>query len=170
MKKKKSFQMPNAFITLFAVIVAVAILTWIVPAGTYDYVDPEASSLEPIAGTYQETEKNPQGLWEVIMAPVNGFYEASDIMLFLLIMGGFLEIVMKTGAIDAGIAAVVRKLNGKDHIMIPILMVVFGLGGTIFGMGEETVAFYLMIIPVFLAAGYDAFTAMLTISLGTGPG
>ena len=170
MKKKKSFQLANAFITLFAVIVAVAILTWIVPAGTYDYVDPEASSLEPIAGTYQETEKNPQGLWEVIMAPVNGFYEASDIMLFLLIMGGFLEIVMKTGAIDAGIAAVVRKLNGKDHIMIPILMVVFGLGGTIFGMGEETVAFYLMIIPVFLAAGYDAFTAMVTIFLGTGIG
>ena len=168
-KKKKRFQMPNAFITLFVVIVAVAILTWIVPAGTYDYVDPEAAD-QPIPGTYQEVESNPQGLWEVIMAPVEGFYNASDIMLFLLIMGGFLEIMMRTGAIDAGISAVVKKLGSRDHIMIPILMVVFGLGGTIFGMGEETVAFYLLIIPVFIASGYDAMTGMATIFLGTGIG
>ncbi|MEG3029274.1 MAG: YfcC family protein [Oscillospiraceae bacterium] len=168
--KKKSFKMPNAFVTLFLIIAVVAALTWIVPAGQYEYVDPDASRLEPIAGTYSQAEQNPQGVWEVIMAPVTGFYEAADIMLFLLIIGGFLGIVMHTGAIDAGIGAVVKKLNGKDHIMIPILMIIFGLGGTIFGMGEETVAFYLLIIPVFIAAGYDALCGMATIFLGTGIG
>lgn len=85
-------------------------------------------------------------------------------------MGGFLGIVMKTGAIDAGIGNVVKKLDGRNQIMIPILMVLFGLGGTIFGMGEETVAFYLLIIPVFIAAGYDALTGMAVIFLGTGIG
>lgn len=170
MKNKKKFQMPNAFITLFMVILAVAVLTWIIPAGTYQYVDPDASRPEPIAGTYQAAEQTPQGLWDVIYAPVSGFYEAADIMLFLLIMGGFLGIVMKTGAIDAGIGAVIRKLGNREQVMIPILMVIFGLGGTIFGMGEETVAFYLMIIPVFIVAGYDALTGMATIFLGTGIG
>lgn len=168
--KKKTFKMPNAFITLFLVIAVVAVLTWIVPAGQYEYVDPDASRPEPIAGTYTQAEQNPQGLWEVIMSPVTGFYEAADIMLFLLIIGGFLEIVMHTGAIDAGIGAVVKKLKGKDQIMIPILMLLFGLGGTIFGMGEETVAFYLLIIPVFIAAGYDAMCGMATVFLGTGIG
>ena len=102
--------------------------------------------------------------------PHQRFYDAADIMLFLLIIGGFLGIVMKTGAIDAGIGNVVKKLDGRNEIMIPILMVLFGLGGTIFGMGEETVAFYLLIIPIFIAAGYDALTGMAVILLGTGIG
>ena len=168
--KKSKIKMPNAFVTLFIIIAVVAVLTWIVPAGQYQYVDPDASRLEPIAGTYSQAEQNPQGIWEVIMAPVKGFYEASDIMLFLLIIGGFLGIVMKTGAIDAGIGAVVEKIKGKDIIIIPILMFLFGLGGTIFGMGEETVAFYLLIIPVFIASGYDALCGMATVFLGTGIG
>lgn len=170
MKRKRKFKMPNAYITLFIVITIVAILTWIVPAGKYEYIDPNAARLEPIAGTYEVIKSNPQGLWDIINAPITGFYEATDIMLFLFIMGGFLEVIMKSGAIDAGIANVVKKLNGKDQIMIPILMIIFGLGGTIFGMGEETVAFYLLIVPIFLTAGYDALTGMAVIFLGTGIG
>ena len=69
-KQKRKIKMPNAFITLFIVIVAVAVLTWVVPAGTYDYVDPDAAQPQPIPGTYQLTEKNPQGIWEVLMAPI----------------------------------------------------------------------------------------------------
>jgi uncharacterized ion transporter superfamily protein YfcC len=75
------FKMPNAFITLFMVIFIVAILTWIIPAGQYEYVDPNASRLQPIAGTYSPAEQTPQGLWEVLNAPISGFYDAADIML-----------------------------------------------------------------------------------------
>ena len=167
---KKKFEMPNAFVTLFIIICVVAILTWIVPAGQYEYVDPEASRLQPIAGTYTRAEQSPQGIWEVIYAPIEGFYESVDIMLFVLIMGGFLSIVVKTGAINAGINSVIKKLNGKDLLMIPILMFTFGLGGTIFGMGEETIGFYLIIIPIFIAAGFDAFTGAVVVFLGTGIG
>ncbi len=70
---KKKFEMPNAFVTLFIIICVVAILTWIVPAGQYEYVDPEASRLQPIAGTYTRAEQSPQGIWEVIYAPIEGF-------------------------------------------------------------------------------------------------
>ncbi|MCK5779878.1 MAG: YfcC family protein [Psychrilyobacter sp.] len=167
MKEKKKFQMPTAYTILFSIIAIVAIFTWVVPAGQYDFVE---GSKQPIPGTYHVTDSNPQGLWEVINAPINGFYEAKDIALFVLVIGGFLGIVMKTGAIDAGIGHVIKKLKGREKIMIPILMTIFAAGGTSFGLAEETIAFYPLLIPVFIGAGYDSLTAVGVIMLGAGVG
>lgn len=167
---KKKFQMPTAYSILISIIIAVAALTWMIPAGQYEYVDPTASKPQPIPGTYQVVDSNPQGLWEIINAPISGFADAQDIALFVLVIGGFLGVIMKTGAIDAGIGHIVRKLKGKERLMIPILMIVFSLGGTSFGMAEETIAFYPLIIPVFIAAGYDTITAVSAVLLGAGIG
>ena len=93
-----------------------------------------------------------------MQAPISGFFDAVDIILFILVIGGFLAVVADTGAIDAGIGSIVRKFSGRETLMIPILMLLFGLGGTIFGMAEETIAFYVLIIPIFIAAGFDAVT------------
>lgn len=164
------FRMPTAYTILLAIIVVVAILTWIVPAGQYDYVNPQAAKKQPIPGTYHVVEPNPQGLGDIIMAPINGFYDAVDVSLFIIVIGGFLGVVMKTGAIDAGIASVTRGLKGKEKWMIPILMILFSFGGTSFGMAEETIAFYPLLLPVFIAAGYDAVTAVGVILLGAGVG
>ncbi|BEP27877.1 YfcC family protein [Helicovermis profundi] len=166
----KKFKMPTAYTILIGIIIVVALLTWIVPAGRYDYVDPSASKLEPIPGTYHSVEANPQGVFDVVMAPINGFMDAVDVALFVIVIGGFLGVVMKTGAIDAGIANVTKNLKGREKWMIPILMLLFGLGGTTFGMAEETIAFYPLLIPVFLAAGYDTLTAVSVIMLGAGVG
>ncbi|MBP9510169.1 MAG: YfcC family protein [Fusobacteriaceae bacterium] len=168
--EKKKFQMPSSYTILFILIVIVAILTWIVPAGVYQYVDPEASKLVPIPGTYQPTDSNPQGLWEIIGAPIKGFADAQDIALFVLVIGGFLGIVMKTGAIDAGVAALINKFKGKETLLIPMMMFIFSLGGTSFGLAEETVAFYAFMTPVMLAAGFDTVTTMGTILFGSGLG
>ncbi|MGL5123416.1 MAG: YfcC family protein [Fusobacteriaceae bacterium] len=170
MLNKKKFQMPSSYTVLFILIVLIAILTWIVPAGAYKYVDVTASNLQPISGTYEVIPRTPQGLWEVIMAPIKGFSEAKDIVLFIIIIGGFLGIVMKTGAIDAGVASVIKKFKGKETLMIPIMMVVFALGGTTFGMAEETIAFYAILTPVMLAAGFDTITTVATILFGSGLG
>lgn len=167
---KKKFQMPTAYTILISIIIAVAVLTWVIPAGQYDLVDPSASKPQPVPGTYHVVDSNPQGIWEVINAPINGFADAQDIALFVLVIGGFLGVIMKTGAIDAGIANIVRKLKGREKLMIPILMIAFSLGGTSFGMAEETIAFYPLIIPVFIAAGYDSITAVATVLLGAGIG
>lgn len=166
----KKLKMPTAYTILFAIIIAVAILTWIVPAGQYDYVDPNAAKKEPIPGTYHLVDRNPQGFKEIVMAPIEGFYDAVDVALFVIVIGGFLGVVMKTGAIDAGIAKITRDLKGKEKWMIPILMILFGLGGTSFGMAEETIAFYPLLLPVFIAAGYDSVTAISVIMLGAGVG
>ncbi len=91
--------------------------------------------------------------------------------MFVLIIGGFLGVTMKTGkAINAGIAWVVSRLKGKEKWMFPILMTIFAIGGTSYGMAEETLAFYALIITVMLTAGYDGLSAGALILLGAGIG
>ena len=161
--------MPSAYTILFSIIIVMMILTWIVPAGQYEYVQ-NGDVEQPIAGTYHQVTSNEQNIFDVILASFQGFYEAVEIALFILMVGGFLGVVMKTGAINAGIANVIRLMNGREKFMIPILMTLFGLGGTSFGMWEETIAFYPLLLPVFIAAGYDSITAVSVIMLGAGIG
>ena len=163
--EKSKFRMPTAYTILFILIILVAAATWVVPAGTYDYVDEV-----PVTGTYHETEPSPQGVGAVLKAAFSGFYDAVDVCVFILMVGGFLGVVMKTGAVDAGVGAVIRRLGGREKWLIPILMLLFGLGGSTFGMWEETMAFYPLLIPVFLAAGYDAVVGISVILLGAGTG
>lgn len=166
----KKLKMPSAFTILFLIIIIIAILTWIVPAGSYQYADETAASLEPVPGTYERIQQNPQGFWEILRAPIEGFFNATDIILFILIIGGFLGLVTDTGAIDAGIGSIVKRFSGRETLMIPILMCIFALGGTIFGMWEETIAFYVLVIPVFVAAGFDSITGFAVICMGAGIG
>ncbi len=182
---KKKFTFPSAFTILFLLLILIALATWLVPAGSYDY-NPEG---EPIPGTYHTVEQNPQRLLaSALKGPINGMYGiedetgnvdvwnygelfgAIDVAMFVLIIGGFLGVTMKTGAINAGIAWVVSKLKGKEKWMFPILMTIFAIGGTTYGMAEETLAFYALIITVMLAAGYDGLTAGALILLGAGIG
>jgi len=176
-----SFKFPTAFTILFVLIAVVAAFTWIVPAGQYERAFNEGLGKEaPVPGTYQQVESEPQGIVDVILAPVAGMYDpgllgssadaAIDVAFFVLIIGGFLLVVTKTGAIDAGIGWLLRKLEGREIVMIPILMTAFAFGGTSYGMAEETLAFYALIIPVFIRAGYDAVTGVAVIMLGAGIG
>ena len=169
---------PSAYTILFGLIVVVAVATWFVPAGEYDRALNEALGKDvPIPGTYQQVEPNPQGVFDVVLAPIAGFFDpdsyearAIDVALFVLIIGGFLGIVTKTGAIDAGIARAMVRLKGREQWMIPILMGLFAAGGTIYGMAEESLAFYTLVIPVMIAARYDALTGVAIIMLGAGVG
>ena len=157
--------MPTAYTILFLLIILVALCTWLVPAGAYQYVN-EA----PVAGTYHAVAQSPQGAGAVLKAAFAGFYDAVDVCVFILMVGGFLGVVMKTGAVDAGVGRIIQRLGGREKWLIPILMIAFGLGGTTYGMWEETMAFYPLLIPVFLAAGYDAVVGISVILLGAGAG
>lgn len=163
----KKFRMPTAYTILFILLILVAASTWLIPAGSYERAGEDEV---PVAGTYRETEPSPQGPGDVILASFQGFYDAVDVALFILMVGGFLGVVMKTGAIDAGVSNVIRILNGREIWLIPVLMVLFSLGGTSFGMWEETMAFYPLLIPVFLSAGYDPLVGISVVLLGSGAG
>ena len=163
--EKAKFRMPTAYSILLLLILAVAVATWFIPAGSYEYTGDV-----PVSGTYHRVEADPAGAGDVLRAAFAGFYDAVDVCVFILMVGGFLGVVMKTGAIDAGVSRVIRALGGREVWLIPILMVFFGLGGTTYGMWEETMAFYPLLIPVFLAAGYDAVVGISVILLGAGAG
>lgn len=162
----KNFKMPTAYTVLFLIIIVVAALTWVIPAGQYDYLEDG----EPVAGSYHRVEQSGQGPGAAALAPLEGFYEAIDVAAFILMVGGFLGVIAKTGAIDGGISAIITKLKGREKLLIPILMCAFALGGTTFGMAEETIAFYPLVLPIVVAAGYDAVTAVSVVMLGAGVG
>lgn len=172
------FKFPSAYTILFILIALVAVLTWLIPAGQYHMAMNDALDKEvPIAGTYAHVAAHPQGIIAVVMAPISGLYDpetgqagAIDVALFILIIGGFLGIVTKTGAIDAGIERVTLRLRGREEWMIPILMALFAAGGTIYGMAEESLPFYTLLVPVMLAARFDPVVAASTILLGAGIG
>ena len=157
---------PTAYSILAILIIVLAVLTWIIPAGSYEYL----ADGEPIAGTYHAVAQNAQGVGAVFLAPLKGLYDAIEVAVFILMVGGFLGIVMETGAINAGINTIVQKLKGREKLLIPILMFIFALGGTTFGMAEETIAFYPLVLPIVIAAGYDALVGVSIIMVGAGVG
>ena len=169
---------PTAYTILLLLIVLVAALSWVIPAGKYERVINEEVGREvAVPGTYQVVEPSPQGFMDVMLAPIAGFYDpesyvanAIDVALFVLFLGGFLGVINATGAIDTGIRSVMRHLEGREIWMIPILMTLFALGGTTYGMAEETLAFYSILIPIVIAAGYDAVTGVAVILIGAGVG
>src|SRR3954447_2494624 len=183
--KKRGFQLPSAYTILFALIVIMALATWIVPAGVYK-LDKDGA---PVPGTYHEVAGHPQRiLIDSLTAPINGLYGiengkaninyynsgflfgAIDVALFIIVIGGFLGVTMRTGAIQAGISRLVLRLRGRERWMIPILMGVFALGGTTYGMSEESLAFYSLVITVMIAAGYATLPGAAVLLLGCGIG
>ena len=183
--KKRGFSLPSAYTILFILIVVVAALTWVVPAGRYQYNDDGT----PIPGSYARVDQTPARIFvDSLTAPINGLYGikgddgsisyynsgelfgAIDVALFILVIGGFLGVTMKTGAIQSGIAGLVERLKGREKLLIPILMIVFALGGTSYGMAEESLAFYALVVTVMVAAGYDSLVGAALIMLGCGIG
>jgi uncharacterized ion transporter superfamily protein YfcC len=182
---KRGFSLPSAYTILFALIIVVAVATWIIPAGQYDLDE----NGQPVPGSYHSVDQNPQRIIiDSLLAPINGLYGiegedgsisvynsgelfgAIDVALFVLVIGGFLGVTMKTGAIQTGITRIVNRFKGREQWMIPILMCVFALGGTTYGMAEESLAFYVLIITVMIAAGYDSLVGASLLLLGCGIG
>lgn len=187
-KKKKIFKSPSAFSVLFVIIAIMAGLTWAIPSGSYERKD-NGDSSTLIPGTYKQEEKvyketkessdgkkeeetkdRRQGLWDIFISPLKGMTSRLDVIMFVLVLGGFLGVVMKTKALDAAIGGLIVKMKGREQLLIPILMILFALGGTTYGMQEEAVAFYALVIPIMLAAGYNTMTAVMVIVLGAGSG
>lgn len=123
-----------------------------------------------IPDTYTEVTPNPQGIREVFESPMKGVYDSMQIILFVLIIGGFIGVINSTGAFDSGIQHLAAKLKGNEKWMIVMVVMLIAAGGTTFGLAEETIAFYPILVPVFLIAGYDAIVALAAIYIGSSIG
>ena len=172
--------MPHACTLIFILIVIVAIMTWIIPSGEFQRQMVETSTGERsvvVAGTYEQVSKVledgtnlRQGIAAVLTAPTRGIQSAIEVIAFVFIIGGVFQIMARTNALNMGIRKVVKKLGNKEIMIIPILMLLFGLGGTTFGMSDELVPFYLLIMPVMFSMGYDSMTTFMTVCLSASIG
>ncbi|WP_353096879.1 YfcC family protein [Tissierella praeacuta] len=123
-----------------------------------------------VSGSYERIEPKQQRFNDVVMSLVDGVYETIDIMLFVLVLGGCLGVLTNSGAFAAGVGALGRVTQGKEYILIVLITFLCALGGTTFGLSEETIAFYPVLIPVFIAAGYDALVCIAAIYIGSSIG
>jgi len=123
-----------------------------------------------IPETYKELEPRPQGVKEFILSPLKGIIAVADIIILVLFIGGIVAIVNFTGAFEAGISRLSVLLKGKEFILIIVVTFLIALGGTTFGLAEETIAFYPILIPIFIAAKYDAIVALACIYIGSSIG
>jgi uncharacterized ion transporter superfamily protein YfcC len=222
---KRRFRFPTAFTILFFVLVAVWILTFIIPPGTYSYVSCDGGTAKPIPGTYHSITVNrsiQERIYDLWLSPVNGLYGirtpaepvtdpnpdilkkgeavcgtegaeqvpaeivtapgdtgpynsgdlngAVQVFFFVLAIGAFITVTIRTGALDAGIGRVTERFRQRGLLLIVILMVIFSVGGTTYGMAEETLGFYAIILPVIIALGYDRMVGVGIIMVGAGVG
>ena len=155
-RKKRSL---STFSILLMVLLLVAVATWL--ADGQSYTDP---------GTGEKAEVSGAALSDIIMAPIAGWHDAGDVIGFVFCLGAFLAIVNETGALEAGVRVLVKKLHGRELALVWVLMFVFSIGGTTYGMGEETVGFYILLAATMLTAGFDPIVGAATVLLGAGCG
>ena len=148
---KKKRGMPSSFTILLLLLAIVAVITVIISGTSGGAV----------------TAARPS---DFFTAPVKGFADALPVCLFVMILGGFLGMMTETGALDNGIAVLVKKLHGREIMLVPVLMLIFSLGGTTYGMCEETVPFYALLAATMMAAGFDPLVGAATVLLGAGCG
>ena len=159
MAKKKNKTMLSAFSIILILIFGLGILSHLLPNAQF-----VGEEIVNGSGTVGAT------LADILMAPILGFESAVDVAIFVMVLGGFLAVINRTGALETGIKVLVQKLKGKELVLIPILMFIFSIGGTTYGMLEETVGFYVLLAATMMAAGMDPLVGSAVILLGAGSG
>ncbi len=170
MAKKGTFKMPSAVTIVMIFLAIVAVLTWFVPTSAV-VTDKDGTSriiynaaIDDEGNIVENAGTDPVGIWDYFTAPVEGFVDAAEIATSILISGGLIAVLNHTGTMDAGIGVLLKRFRGNTLIII--LMVVFALMGTVYGAWEELPAYAVIIIPLFISAGYDGVTGMMVILIG----
>lgn len=173
-QSKKRIKVPHVYILLMFIILICAVLSYIIPAGQYDMMNikmgdgTQREVVDP--NTYKQIDSTPVGLMQLMTAIPRGMQETAQIIFFIFIVGGSFGVIQATGAIEAGLGTLAKKVRGKEIFLIPIIMVAFSFAGAIIGMAEETLPFIPIFIALFVAMGYDSITGTAVVFCGAGAG
>jgi uncharacterized ion transporter superfamily protein YfcC len=168
--------MPHTLVVVMALVFLVLAASWVIPSGEYQRVKVETSEgsrLVTVAGTYQQVPKVLLGPQMVLESPIKGFMDGALLICFLLMIGGSFAIFQETGAVEFGIRKITDGLTKRPHLevlLIPVLMTVFSLAGSIFGMSEEVIPFIIIFIPLARRLGYDSIVGVSIPFLGAAAG
>ncbi len=165
-------RLPHTLVIVSSLIVLTLALSWLIPSGSYEHADRDGRQVT-VPGTYHQVDKIRLGPEWLMIAPIRGFLDGAQIIAFLLLIGGTFTVVQATGAIDFSIRRITAALVARptlERFLIPLLMVVFSLGGSVFGMAEETIPFILIFVPLALSLGYDSIVGVSIPFLGAAAG
>lgn len=165
----RKFNMPNALVLLFGIMLIMMVLTWIIPAGEFERTLVEDRTVL-VPNSFQFIESNPQSPFDVLLALPQAFLDTASIVFFLFITGGSFKLITATGILEAVMGRLIRILEGREEIFIPILVFVLGLGGATIGLAEEIILFIPLGIALSRALGYDAIVGVGTLILGAAVG
>jgi uncharacterized ion transporter superfamily protein YfcC len=161
------FKVPHVFVLLFIIVIVAALSTYVIPAGEFDRAeDPETGRTLVEAGTYHAVTQNPVGIFEVPGLFITGLNEASDIILFIFVVGGAFQIITATGVFDAVVRKVTAALGNKEILIIPLFLLLFSVGGFTIGMTVEGMALVPLAIALARSLGYDAITGVSMVLIG----
>ena len=169
MKKKSLLRVPHTYVILFGLVVLLAALSYVVPASTYDMMtvgDREVVNPD----TYHLVQSSPVTLMELLTSLPRGLTEASEIVFFIFILGGAFTVIGATGAIENGVKATAKRLRFFPSLMIPVLLLLFGILGATIGLAEETIVFIPLGVMLARSLGYDAILGVSIIFLGAACG
>ena len=169
-QKKKKFAVPHVYILLLALILLCSILTYIIPAGSYDMMTLEDGREVVNAETFHNVDSTPVSFLQFLTAVPRGMQESAQIIFFIFIVGGTMAVVQETRAIEAGMGRLIKALKDKSIIIIPIIMVLFSICGSVFGMAEETIPFIPIFVSLCIAMGFDSITGAAIVLCGAGAG
>src|SRR5699024_2817641 len=164
--RKKKFEFPHVFALLFALIVIMSVLTYVIPAGEYERETTDDGRTVVVDGTYHAVESNPTDFLGIFEAVHKGMEQSAGIIFFIFIVGGAFGIVNATKAIEVGLSTVAKKMSGRELLIIPAVMTLFALGGATFGMAEETIPFILILVPLALKLGFDSMVGVAMVLVG----
>lgn len=165
-------KLPDTLVIVFIILAIFALLTWIIPAGEYERIVQGGREIID-ANSFKYVDSAPQGVFDLLKAPVKGFQSAAQIIAFILLVGGAFAVINKTGAIDAGLRNIVKysqKHPARKKYILPLLITLFSLAGATFGMSEEVLVFVLITIPLARALNYDVLVGVAIPFLGAGAG
>ena len=164
-----SLRLPHTFVLLFGLTLVAAALTWVVPAGEYERREVAGRQVVDPAG-YHPVPPQPAGVVAVLRAWPRGLAATASIVFYLFLVGGAFGVVQATGALEAGIGAVVRAAGGRGERVIPLLVALFSLGGGTIGLAEEVLAFLPALVLLVRRLGYDDLLAGVIGLAGAGAG
>lgn len=168
-EKKKKFAVPHVYILLFALIAICSILTYIIPAGSYDMMMVDKREVVD-ASTFHNVAQTPVSLMQFLTAVPRGMQESAQIIFFIFIVGGTMAVIQETKSIEAGMGRLIKAMKNASILIIPIVMLFFSICGSVFGMAEETIPFIPIFVSLCLAMGFDSITGVAIVFCGAGAG
>ncbi|HZG80723.1 MAG TPA: YfcC family protein [Brevibacillus sp.] len=163
-------RVPHVFVILFSVILLAAIATYVVTPGEYDRAEDASGRMIAVDGTYHTVEADSIGFMAVFESLYTGMNAAADIIFYIFIVGGSFGILLSTNVVQGAVGSISRQMEGREKLIIPVLMIFFALAGAMLGLAEETIAYITILIPLMLRLGFDSMTGAAVVLIGTSVG